>query len=104
MANVQIENGFTKIANELFDVILISNLSLRELKILFCVIRFTYGFNRKEANLSARFIGKATGIKANHVFTSVRDLIEKKILLSKNSKSGIIRKYQVNKDYEKMEY
>jgi len=66
MASPQKENGHTQIANELFEAILKSNFTLRELKIIFVVIRFTYGFNRKEAELSARFISNATGIKFYH--------------------------------------
>ena len=73
---------------------------MRELKIIFCVIRYTYGFNRKTAELSSRFIVDATSIKPNHVFTTVKDLINKNVLLNKTDKLGSIRKYQLNKDYE----
>ncbi len=100
MANPQKENGHTQISNELFEAILRSDFSLRELKIIFCVIRFTYGFSRKTAELSSRFISNATSIKSNHIFTTIKNLINKNVLLNKTDKSGVIRKYQLNKDYE----
>lgn len=100
MANPQKENGHTQISNELFEAILRSDFSLRELKIIFCVIRFTYGFSRKAAELSSRFISNATSIKPNHIFTTIKDLINKNVLLNLTSKVGSTRKYQLNKDYD----
>lgn len=100
MANPQTENGFTKISNELFDQIIKADLSLRELKIIFTVIRFTYGFNRKEAELSTRFISNATGIKFQNIANSIKHLQNKNILVLHrgNHKQG--RKIILNKNYE----
>lgn len=101
MASPQKENGFTSIANELLGEILKSDFTLRELKIILTVIRFTYGFNRKQAELSVRFISKATGIKFHHLANSINTLISKNVLTindSDNHKQGRILK--LNKDYE----
>jgi len=101
MANPQKENGFTSIANELLGEILKSDFTLRELKIILTVIRFTYGFNRKEAELSVRYISKATGIKFYHLSDSINTLVSKNVLTindSDNHKQGRILK--LNKDYE----
>ena len=100
MANPQTENGHVRIANELFDQIINADLSLRELKIIFTVIRFTYGFNRKEAELSIRFISDATGIKFQNIASSIKHLQNKNILFldTGNHKQG--RKIILNKNYE----
>jgi|SRR3990170_4444333 len=101
MASPQKENGHTQIANELFEAILKSNFTLRELKIIFVVIRFTYGFNRKEAELSARFISNATGIKFYHVSNSINDLHKKNVLFFSDSKTHSQgRRIKLNKDYD----
>jgi phage replication O-like protein O len=101
MASPQKENGFTAISNELFKAILESPFTLRELKIIFTVIRFTYGFNRKEAELAVRFISKATGIKFTHVAESINTLQSKNILiLSKSESHRQGRIIKLNKDYE----
>jgi len=101
MASPQKENGFTSIANELLGQILKSDFTLRELKIILTVIRFSYGFNRKQAELSVRFISEATGIKYHHISNSINTLIRKYVLTVNNSdnhKQGRVLK--LNKDYE----
>jgi phage replication O-like protein O len=102
MAYDQAEKGYTKIANELLEAITKADLSLRELKIIFVVMRYTYGFNRKEAELSVRFISEASGIKFQHISKSINDLIAKNIIISnisENHKQGRI--ITLIKDYEK---
>ncbi len=101
MASPQKENGHIQIANELYEMILRSNFTLRELKVILTVMRFTYGFNRKEWELSVRFISKATGIKYQHISSSVTSLVEKNVIViseSNTHKQGRILK--LNKDYE----
>ena len=73
VADVQTENGYTKIANELFDKIIQADFNKRELKIILSIIRFTYGFSRKQTPLSIRFISQATGL----TFTNVSPVIKK---------------------------
>ena len=60
MANPQLENGYTRISNELLDAIGKANFSATELEIVLCVIRFTYGFGRTSHKLSASFIAEWT--------------------------------------------
>ena len=101
MANPQKENGFTSIANELFNEILKSDLTLRELKIVLCIIRFTYGFQRKEWTLSVRFISKSTNIKFQHISKTLMDLESKNIITfvgGPEHRQG--RQIRLNKDYD----
>lgn len=101
MANPQKENGHTQISNELLEAILKSDFTARELKIIFCVIRFTYGFNRKKAELSVRFISKATNVRFQHIANSLRNLEIKRVITftgSDSHKQGRIILF--NKDYE----
>jgi len=101
MADVQKENGYTTIANELLEAITGSSLTLRETKIILCVIRYTYGFNRKEAQLSLRFISEATNIKYRHTQTVLSNLLSKNILIIKRENQGITgRIISLNKNYE----
>ena len=101
MADVQKENGYTAIANELLEKIYQSTLTLREMKIVFAVIRFTFGFNRKSAELSLTFLAQATKIPLRHVQTTIKNLITKKVLIIKSECSGIhSRKLQLNKNYD----
>ena len=80
MASPQTENGFTKIANEILEEIIKTDFSKRELKIIFAVVRFTYGFNRKEAELSIRYLSTYTGINFQHINKTLTDLQHKNVI------------------------
>ena len=81
MANPQIENGYTPIANELLEAIYGARLNATQFKIVLMVVRYTYGFSRKEHHLSLSFIAKGTGVHKNQVSRDLSRLIERKILL-----------------------
>jgi phage replication O-like protein O len=101
MASPQKENGGTIIANELYDIILKTDFTRRELKMVLAVIRFSYGFNRKEAKLSLRFLSKATNIKYRHTQSTVSNLISKNVLQISTEAKGIQpREIKFNKNYE----
>ena len=72
---------FTKFPNELLENIMCSKLKATEIKILLCVIRYTYGFHREQHQLSVSFIQKATDLSYNNVQKAVQHLIEKSILI-----------------------
>jgi len=99
MADVQTENGFTRIANELLDAILIADLTKIELKIVLCVIRYTYGFKRKEWQLSIRFIQDKTCVDFSDINKCIKRLEGRNILLS-SGKDYKGRNITLNKDYE----
>ena len=72
---------FTKFPNELLENIMCSKLTATEIKILLCVIRYTYGFHREQHQLSVSFIQKATDLSHNNVQKAIQLLIEKAILI-----------------------
>lgn len=56
MASPQIENGYTTIANEILDHLYKQPLNGTELKVVMCILRYTFGFRRKSHKLSASFM------------------------------------------------
>jgi len=101
MANPQIENGFTKIANELLDALIASNISGQDFKIALLIIRKTYGFNKHEDAVSLSQMMQATGmgkIRCSQVVTRLQLM---KILTVTENINGIGKKYKFNKDFEK---
>lgn len=56
MANPQIENGYTAVANEILDNLYKFSLNGTELKVISCIFRYTFGFHRKSHKLSASFM------------------------------------------------
>jgi len=93
----QLENGFTRIANELFDAVIRSEFSKRELKIILLIIRKTYGFGKKTDDMTLTQIANATGLDLAHVSKAVKVLFERKVLLKRQGRFGLI--LGINKDY-----
>jgi phage replication O-like protein O len=102
MANVQAEHGFTKIANELLEVVMQQKFNGTQFKLIMAVWRFTYGFNRKEHELSLSFLSKATGIHKQQVKTELAKLIEQNVIkVTSESTYTASRKLSFNKDHDK---
>jgi phage replication O-like protein O len=70
----QLEDGFVRIANELYDAILLKLSSYRHIKIVITVIRKTYGYGKKEDDITISQLADITGIHRNHVGKTVREL------------------------------
>jgi phage replication O-like protein O len=56
------------------------DLSLRQVKVLLVVFRYTYGFSRRSAPLSSRFVADQTGIDQAHVCRALKSLAEAGLL------------------------
>lgn len=90
MATPQLENGFTSIADELLDAIIAFPFSKREYKVVFSVIRKTYGFGKKTDDLTVTQIAKLTGLSRPHTSATIRDLSHKNVLLKRDGKHGYV--------------
>lgn len=94
----EIDDGHTKIANELLDAIICSDFSKRQLKILLFIIRKTYGWNKSEDDISRSQIVDETGIKSPHVTTTIQELLELNVIIVSNGTYA--KKYKINKYYD----
>ena len=100
MASPQCENGYTKIANEILDKLVEARIPGEQIRCLLFILRQTYGFNRKEAELSYAEIAQATGISRRNAVRSMQELVSKLTLgVVKTDTSGKLT-YRFNKDYE----
>ena len=95
MASQQIENGYTKIANEILEALCLIKLPEYERIVLQFIIRKTYGFNKKEDRISNSQITTGTGIRKQHAYRTIQSLKEKNLVTCKGNKIGI------QKDWEK---
>jgi len=86
-ASPQLENGHTRIANELLEAIINYPFSGGEFKIVFAIIRNTYGWKKKESTMSYGLIATFTGLDKRYSKKVVKSLIEDKVLLKENSKT-----------------
>ena len=99
MANPQVENGYTRIANELLDAICRLKISGNEFRILLFIIRKTYGYNRRSAEISLSEIAEAVGLKACHVSTSIKNLSKNHVIVVSERNGNKPRTLQLQKDY-----
>lgn len=94
MGDVQLENGYTRIANEILEALATTSLNGTQRRILDVVFRYTYGFSRKKHELSITFIAKATEINKMQIQRELASLIQRNIVLvvteASFSKSRII--------------
>lgn len=81
MVNPQTGNGYTPVANEILDQIIKLPLNGTQFRLLITVWRYTYGFSRKEHELSESFIAKATGISKRNISTELNNLIKMNIII-----------------------
>lgn len=95
MANVQWENGFTKIANEILESLVKVRLPPSEKDLILFIIRKTYGFNKKEDRISLTQFEAGTDLSRPTVVKALKNLISRKMIV----KAGLLIKF--NKDYEK---
>lgn len=95
MASPQKENGYTAIANEIIEALYSQDLTMREIKIALLIIRYSYGFHQKTADLSASFIAAGIRIDVRDCQRALASLQAKKIIVRDGTKTSF------QKDYEK---
>ena len=99
MASPQLENGFTRISNELMDAFS-KSAPCDMSKVIFTILRNTYGWNKKEAQISLKFFEKSTGIASRNIPRILKILENKNIVtILKLGSSGNV--YSLNKDFDK---
>src|SRR5438128_1742349 len=95
MASPQVENGFTRIADELFEAILIADLRKHDLKVVLAVARETFGWSRKTAStLTAYRLAQMTALQRTAASRTKKNLIARNILIDGPDGLGIQKDYE----------
>lgn len=76
----QLENGYTKLANELLDALIGAGLTARQWAVVMAIIRKTYGFNKKADEIGLSQLAAMTGIDKTHLSRTVRELEAAKVI------------------------
>jgi phage replication O-like protein O len=101
LADVQLEHGYTKIANEILEATMKLKLSPTQFKIIMAVWRYTYGFNRKAHDMSLTFLSESIRAHKQSVKKDLDKLIEMKIIVvTRDSTNKKARKIAFNKNYD----
>ena len=100
MADVQKENGYTAIANELLEAVYSENFTAMELRIILAIIRQAYGFQKTECEMSLGTISSNIKYKAKpNISTAVTHLLNMNVVQLVGMK-GQTRILKINKDYD----
>ena len=95
MASPQLENGYTRIANEILEQLSCVQMSGTEWQFVICLFRKTYGYNKAEDWITGSQIVKMTGMKKERVSEAKKKLLQRKIVTEKRNKISF------QKDYDK---
>ena len=96
MSNPQLEDGYIKIANTVMEALAKTRIPGEAMQVLLVILRKTYGFNKKEDNISLSQFHSATGIKKPSIIRAVKLLENMKLIYKKANKQ--ITSYRFNKD------
>lgn len=99
MASPQVENGYTPIANEILEAIGRSGLPGQEQSILWILFRKTYGYHKKQDQISLSQWQQATGMSRADVCEAIKTLEQRQVIVV--DRSGYVSRYSFQKDYER---
>lgn len=99
MADVQIENGYTKIANELLDALCRFRIPGESRQVFDCILRETYGYRRKDSAIALKTIISKTGLLRQNVNRAIKSLIGMNLITVIKNDYNSHRKFRINKNY-----
>lgn len=99
MANPQKENGYTAIANEILEQIVRVNLNGTQFRIVMTIWRYTYGFRRKQHDMSISHLASLIGAARSQVDRELDSLIDMKIININGTGKRGARILAFNKNY-----
>ncbi|KGB01207.1 hypothetical protein DR73_2254 [Enterobacteriaceae bacterium ATCC 29904] len=84
-----LDDGYTRIANELLEAVMAADLTARQLKVVLAVIRKTYGFGKKFDRITNTQIAMMTGIHHTHVCKAKNEMIAMNIIVTNGHAVGV---------------
>ena len=93
----QLEDGYTRIANELLDALVHARFSARQYSVLLTIIRKTYGYNKKSDDIGLSQIAALTGLSKANASRTVNELAKLRAIIKTEGQFG--HRLSVNKHY-----
>lgn len=98
MSSPQVENGYTRIANEIMDALVAYRVPGEQMQCCLYILRKTYGYNKKKDMISNSQFCDSTGLKKGNVSRAIKSLVEKKVVIK--SDNTRVPTYRFNKNYK----
>lgn len=93
----QLEDGYTKIANELLEALVRTRIAGEAAQVFWHIIRKTYGFNKLSDEISLSQFVAGTGLTKPGIVRATRKLQSMNMIIKEDN--GNIIKYKINKYY-----
>lgn len=101
MSQVQIENGnFARIHNEISEQLARTDLSGSEFRCLWFLLRKTYGFQKKEDDISYSQFAEGTGLDRRNVIRSLDKMVKRGIIYRQENGNNRPQTWGFNKYFE----
>ena len=94
MASPQLQDGYTRIANELLEALCYLHLSGNEWSFIHALIRKTYGYNKKEDWITNTQIMEATGLVKERVSEAKKKLLARGVITENRNKISLNKNYE----------
>ncbi len=98
MASPQKENGYTPIASELVEALAKTNLSAYESRVLWALLRKTYGWHKKADRISRSQFASLTGLDGRNISRTLSKLVSRNIVTRRTRALQVVV-YSIQKDY-----
>jgi phage replication O-like protein O len=82
------DDGYTRLANELYEELIGAALTRNQAKVAHAVCRKTYGYNKKTDRISDNQLSELTKLPRQKVNKAKNELLEMKVLISDGKKIG----------------
>jgi len=99
MASPQTENGYIKIATELWDALVKLHLPGAQRQVLDAIIRKTYGFHKKKDFITLKQFVEMTGIRKQHIVRAISVLLSRNVIFVTKNGNRSAHVYEFNKNY-----
>ncbi len=99
-ATPQLEDGYTRISNELLEAICNCDFNGSQMRVLMLFIRMSYGYGKKQTLFSIEYVQQKTGLSDRNVRRAVNSLIDGNVFVVKKDATRIsARVLELNKRY-----
>ena len=101
--NPQWENGYRKIASDVFTALTMASLSGSQYRVALTIISCTWGFKRKSAHMTGSTFKAFTDLEKQTILNAIHSLEQKRIIIVDRKKvNGCVQinTYQFNKYYD----
>jgi len=103
MANPQLENGYVRIATETYEALCRIRINGEARQVMDLIIRKTYGFRKRDDNISLSQFSVGTGLRRPTVCRAINKLKQMNLIIITQKDNNKFTLFRFNKDFDTWE-